>query len=66
MVIVEGNDNFWVSKVVTRQTGPGSLEVEAKLSLASDSAWVTRQDLRMTVLAGNLTADIRGCSAPAG
>ena len=66
VIVVEGSQKFWVSNVVTRKIGPGTIDVEAKLSLASDDAWVTRQDLRMTVLAENLAADIRGCTAPAG
>ena len=66
VVVIEGNERFWVSKVSTKQTAPGTIEVNAKLSLASEGAWVTRQDLRMTVLAGALAADIRGCKAPSG
>lgn len=66
VVVVESGQNAWASNVVTRQTGPGTLDVTARLSLASDGAWLTRQDLRMTVLAGERSADIRGCTAPAG
>lgn len=66
VVVVEGGAQFWVTNVVTRLTGPGTIVVEAVLSLVSENAWVTRQDLRMTVLADNMAADIRGCTAPAG
>jgi DsbC/DsbD-like thiol-disulfide interchange protein len=66
VVVVEGAPDVWISDVVSRQSGAGALDVEAKVRLASDSAWINRSDLRMTVLADNMSADIRGCTAPAG
>lgn len=66
VVLVEGPEHAWISDVVSRQAGARAVEVEATISLASDAAWIGRHDLRATVLAGNLAADIRGCTAPAG
>ena len=66
VVVVEGAPDTWISDVVSRQSGVGALDVEAKVTLTSDSGWINRSDLRMTVLADNMSADIRGCTAPAG
>jgi DsbC/DsbD-like thiol-disulfide interchange protein len=64
-VILEGPDLAWFQSVETTSQG-GSLRVTAKLSLLDESVWVNRSQVRMTVLADGLAADIQGCTAPAG
>lgn len=64
-VILEGPGLSWFENVETVEKD-GKLHVTAELSLVDGSAWVGRSDVRMTVLAGDLAADVRGCSAPAG
>jgi DsbC/DsbD-like thiol-disulfide interchange protein len=64
-VILEGPDLAWFDRVET--TGrDGRLHVTAALSLLDASVWVNRSQVRMTVLADGLAADIQGCTAPAG
>jgi DsbC/DsbD-like thiol-disulfide interchange protein len=71
MVVLEGPALAWFSGVETT-AGPGEgpdssrLEVAAALSLLDESVWINRSDVRMTVLAGDFTADVQGCTAPAG
>jgi DsbC/DsbD-like thiol-disulfide interchange protein len=64
-VILEGPDLAWFQSVETTSQGD-SLRVTAKLSLLDESIWVNRSQVRMTVLADGLAADIQGCTAPAG
>ena len=64
VIMVEGTADAWISEIAVRQTGAGAVEVDARIMLASETAWITRGDLRTTVLARNLAADIRGCKAP--
>lgn len=67
VVILEGPDLAWFTGVrTTAAPGSGRLSVEAGLSLLDETAWVSRSQVRMTVLAGDFAADIQGCSAPAG
>lgn len=71
-VLVEGPDLAWFSGVTTEPEpdapdAPGTrLRVAAELALADEQAWIGRSDIRMTVLADNFAADIRGCTGPAG
>jgi hypothetical protein len=48
------------------EQGGSGLHVRATLSLLDETVWVNRSQIRMTVLAGDFTADVRGCTAPAG
>jgi len=64
-VILEGPDLAWFEGVETTARD-GRLHVTAALSLLDDSVWVSRSQVRMTVLADGLAADIQGCTAPAG
>lgn len=64
-VILEGPGTSWFEKVETTEKD-GKLHVTAELSLLDGTAWVGRSDVRMTVLAGDLAADVQGCTAPAG
>ncbi len=66
VVLIEAKGEIWINKITSKQVSPGALDVAARISLPSENTWITRKDLRMTVLAGNLAADIQGCTAPAG
>ena len=64
-VIVEGTADVWPHS--TRTTTEGAdLHVSSTLSLASESTWVDRSALRLTVLTGQGAAEIGGCFRPAG
>lgn len=64
-VILEGPEMAWFEDIKTTEKD-GKLHVSAALSLMDQSVWVNRSDLRMTVLAGDMAADVKGCEAPAG
>ncbi|HSF95408.1 MAG TPA: protein-disulfide reductase DsbD domain-containing protein, partial [Thermohalobaculum sp.] len=64
-VVLEGPETAWFDQTVT-EARDGSLHVSSRLSLFDGSAWVSRSQVRMTVLAENMAADIQGCAAPAG
>jgi len=64
-VILEGPDLAWFQSVETTSKD-SRLNVTAQLSLLDESVWIDRSQVRMTVLADGLAADIRGCTAPAG
>ncbi len=79
VVILEGPDLTWFTGVeTTTESGPESgtesggeqggsgLHVQATLSLLDETVWVDRSQIRMTVLAGDFAADVKGCTAPAG
>lgn len=67
VVILEGPDMTWFTGVETKAVSDsGLLRVEAGLSLLDETVWVNRSQVRMTVLAGDFSADIKGCTAPAG
>lgn len=67
VVAVEGPELAWFNDIETA-TGSGGrrLRVAAGVSLADDQVWIGRSDIRMTVLARDFAADIKGCTAPAG
>lgn len=64
-VALEGQDDAWFQKTTSTHEG-NRLDIASTLSLLSESAWIDRSALRITVLDGDLAADIRGCSASAG
>ena len=66
VVVLESKPGVWFSGIETRQIDASTVGVKANVSLASDKTWITRQDLRVTVLAKRYAADIHGCKAPAG
>lgn len=66
VVLVEGTEKIWVTGTASRKTAAGTVEVDANLRLASAAEWIDRRAFRMTVLADNMSADIKGCTAPAG
>jgi len=67
VVLLEGPETAWFTGVeTTPEAGGNRLRVAAEMSLIDAASWVSRSDVRMTVLAGNLAADVQGCAAPAG
>ncbi len=71
VVVLEGPDTAWFGRVETTaeagdSPGGSRLRVAAEMSLSHAGAWVSRSQMRMTVLAGDLAADVKGCTAPAG
>lgn len=65
VVLVEGGEQFWVRKSTTRPM-PDGVGVSAEIGVPKERVWVDRSAIRMTVLAEDVAADIRGCSAPRG
>ncbi|MBK0397925.1 hypothetical protein H0I76_01880 [Limibaculum sp. M0105] len=65
VVVLEGPADSWFHGTEIAAQG-AEIEVHAKLSLGDPSAWVGRGNLRISVFAGDVAADIRGCTAPAG
>lgn len=65
VVMIDSSDRYWVSGVESRQSAPDRVEIVADLNLESPSVWVTRGDLRATILADGYAAEMRGCRAPA-
>ncbi|MEM9098404.1 MAG: protein-disulfide reductase DsbD domain-containing protein [Pseudomonadota bacterium] len=64
-VLLEGPEGIWFHSAET--TGFGEdVAVRATMSLLFDDAWISRQDVRMTLLAEGVAADIQGCEAPNG
>ncbi|MEM9044044.1 MAG: protein-disulfide reductase DsbD domain-containing protein [Pseudomonadota bacterium] len=64
-VLLEGPDGIWFHSAET--VGQGSqIDVEATLSILFDDAWISRKDVRMTVLADGMAVDVQGCEAPTG
>ncbi len=66
VVILEGPDLTWFTGVETTTESGRSLHVGATLSLLDETIWIDRSQIRMTVLAGDFAADVKGCTAPAG
>lgn len=64
-VLIEGPNGAWFHQTETKTEG-GQIDVSSALTLMFDDVWVSRNGVRMTVLAGDMAADIQGCSAPAG
>ncbi|MEM1345429.1 MAG: hypothetical protein AAGI34_12735, partial [Pseudomonadota bacterium] len=60
MVVVEGADGMWFHGAKTVASGE-ILQVRAELSLIEEAAWIGRDAVRMTVLAKDMAADVRGC-----
>lgn len=60
-VALEGPAESWFHNTTTRHQG-NRMEIASTLSLPSDSAWVDRSALRITVLDEALAADIQGCA----
>lgn len=66
-VVLEGPAGAWFHGVETAPLGAasgGALAVEAMLTLDDPVAWITRSDVRITLLGEGYAADIRGCIAP--
>lgn len=64
-VLIEGPEGAWFHQTETTAEG-GQIDVSSTLTLLFDDVWVSRNGVRMTVLAGDVAADIQGCTAPAG
>ena len=64
-VLIEGPEDIWFHQISTREDG-SDLHVSATLTPLLDGAWITRSQIRMTVLAPDWAADIQGCTAAAG
>lgn len=66
-VVLEGPELVFFGDVrTTPAPGTGRLRVEAEISLLDEKAWLGRSDIRMTVLARDFAADVRGCDAASG
>lgn len=65
VVVLEGPDESWFHGTEIASEG-AEIAVSAQLSLTDPAAWIERGDLRISVFAGDVAADIRGCTAPAG
>lgn len=61
VIIVEGPAGSWVEPPLLDASEDGSIVLEAVMRLSSPDAWVERGDLRFTLLADGLAAEIRGC-----
>ena len=64
-VVLEGPDDTWFRGTEIVSNG-GRIDVYATLSLLDESDWIERGDVRITVLAEEVAADIRGCNAASG
>lgn len=64
-VVVEGPEDTWFSAVETVAQG-ATLQVAARVTTARADAWLTRDDLRLTVLGDGVAAELLGCDAPPG
>lgn len=64
VVLIEGPAEAWFHSIELAPDG-ARLGVEATVALP-EAVWISRDDIRITVLAEGYAADIRGCSAPAG
>lgn len=62
-VILEGPEQVWFTESETTTDVHGRVQVQARLSLIDGSRWIDRSEIRMTVLAEDFAADIRGCAA---
>lgn len=65
MVLIEGPDGAWFHQIDSH-IEDGDLHVASALTLLFEDVWVTRKDIRMTLLAGDWAVDVQGCTAPAG
>ncbi|MEM9763115.1 MAG: protein-disulfide reductase DsbD domain-containing protein [Pseudomonadota bacterium] len=66
VIVVEGPTGSWVEPPLLYASADGDVALEAVMRLGSADAWVQRDDLRFTVLADGLAAEIRGCAPKAG
>ena len=62
VVLLEGRADVWFHDEVTTSTG-SEVAIEAQVSLLAEEAWISRGDVRMTLLADGKAADIQGCAA---
>lgn len=65
-VVIEGPTGSWIEPPSLEETAEGEIALEAVMRLGSADAWVERDDLRFTVLAEGLAAEINGCSPTTG
>jgi DsbC/DsbD-like thiol-disulfide interchange protein len=65
-VVVEGTETMWVHGTETHMEDDGMVHVAALVSLLSESTWIDRSAVRLTVLADSFAADIQGCTTSAG
>ncbi|MEO0820279.1 MAG: protein-disulfide reductase DsbD domain-containing protein [Pseudomonadota bacterium] len=65
MVVLEGPAESWFESQTVSHDGD-ELVVEATLAVFEAGAWIDRSDIRMTVLADAMSADIQGCRPAAG
>ncbi|MEM0944695.1 MAG: protein-disulfide reductase DsbD domain-containing protein [Pseudomonadota bacterium] len=64
-VLLEGPEDVWFHGTHSWMEGDDIL-IDATATLLFDDVWITRKDVRMTVLADGFAADIQGCLAPGG
>lgn len=60
IVVLEGAAETWFRGQSVERT-PGRLEITATLSTAAPGTWVSRDDVRITLLAPGFAADVEGC-----
>ncbi len=65
-VALEGPELVMFRDIEASAAAEGRIEVAATLRLLDERAWIGRSDIRMTVLAEDFAADVRGCSAGSG
>lgn len=65
MVVVEGPTNVWFAPAEVRTEG-GALHVRAEAQALDGAGWISRDDLRLTVLGDGATVDVRGCAGGRG
>lgn len=65
VVVLEGPQDSWFHGTEIGQDG-ASIDVTSQLSLVDPAAWIERGALRISVFAGDVAADIKGCASPAG
>ncbi|MEM7507588.1 MAG: protein-disulfide reductase DsbD domain-containing protein [Pseudomonadota bacterium] len=63
VVLIEGPDGAWFHQTKTRVEAE-QVHVTSDLDLLFDDVWMTRDAVRMTLLAGDWAADVQGCEAP--
>lgn len=62
-VLLEGPDGAWFHETSSAEED-GDLVIASTVTLLFDDVWLTRKDVRMTLLAEDWAADIQGCSSP--
>ncbi|SDZ82088.1 protein-disulfide reductase DsbD domain-containing protein [Rubrimonas cliftonensis] len=65
IVVVEGPPDVWFAPAAVRAEG-GVLHVRAEAQALDGAGWISRDDLRLTVLGEAATVDVPGCAGERG